>query len=90
MQAGSLAVVVSNETWTRQRKFDLQLDDSPVCRVCQGTEREEADTIHHRKFSCQGIEKLKGVKTLAGYGTRCMDSIWVDAARGGKCGFRLG
>ena len=60
MQAGSLAVVVSNETWTRQRKFDLQLDDSPVCRVCQGTEREEADTIHHRKFSCQGIEKLKG------------------------------
>ena len=59
MQAGSLAVVVSNDTWTRQRKYNLQMEDSPVCLVCQGTEREEPDTIHHRKFSCQGIENSR-------------------------------
>ena len=67
MQAGSLAVVVANETWTRQGKYDLQLEDSPVCLVCQGTEREEPDTIQHRKFSCQGIEQVEGY-----------NKFWVD------------
>ena len=85
-----MAVVVSNETWTRQRKYNLQMEDSPVCLVCQGTEREEPDTIHHRKFSCQGIDKSKGTKKLDGLKTMHKGSIWVGVAKDGKCGSRLG
>ena len=61
MQAGSLAIVISKETWTRKRKYDIQREDSPLCLVCQGTEGEADDTILHRKFGCQGIQKWKGI-----------------------------
>ena len=86
MQAGYLAVVVANETWTRQRKYDLQLEDSPVCLVCQGTEREEPDTIHHRKFSYQGLEKLRGTKSLGGLKRMFKGSTWEGVVKDGSCG----
>ena len=86
-----MVVVVSNETWTRQRNYNLQMEDSPVC-FCQGSEREreEPDTIHHRKFSCQGIEKVEGYKKSVGLKITYKGSIWVSVAKDGKCGSRLG
>ena len=46
----------------QKRKYDIQREDSPVCLVCQGTEGEADDTILHRKFGCQGIQKMEGYK----------------------------
>ena len=60
MQAGSLAVVISKETWTRQRTYEIQREDSPLCLVCQGMDCEEEDTVLHRKFGCLGIQKMDG------------------------------
>ena len=90
MQAGSLAIVISQETWTRQRKYDIQREDSPLCLVCQGTEEEAADTILHRKFDCQGIKAFEGYKNfewirdlVQGYRQGpCSDrwKLWINTA----------
>ena len=86
MQAGSLAIVISKETWTRKRKYDIQREDSPLCLVCQGTEGEADDTILHRKFGCQGIQTMEGYKNLSGFVTMYRVTMWGIAATGGNYG----
>ena len=90
MQAGSLAIVISKETWTRQRKYDIQREDSPLCLVCQGTDEEAADTIIHRKFECQGIENLKGIKILSGFVILFKGTCRDRAGKGGNYGSTQG
>ena len=53
-QAGSLAVVISGDTWTEERKHKKGWVEKPECRWCSKLTRVNVDTVIHRRLFARG------------------------------------
>ena len=50
-----MAVVVSGDTWTEERKHKKGWVENPECRWCSKLARVTIDTVIHRRLFCPGL-----------------------------------